>query len=425
MPRTKRNELTAGLFVLACIAVLIAVIVWVGGVRFGGRFVYLTAPLGVGDVSIVQDSKVKLSTTVVGKVDRVIPAPDWRMFTFRIRLTEPVDIRSDALIQASAPTLGGVGSLTVLDLGSPLSPPADRDHPVALIVGPNAMVRDLRRELGYGDAEQTAVQGAIADIRVAVQNMVDITTALKLQLTDAGDRNMLSEATGTLKAMNEAMSMLRDEVVKFRTQLDPANPTGAMAKLLSTLDHTNEATGQAAAMMTAIRPDLQEAASGVAKAAERIEHYAESDLSQLLQSLRAGGDDLLVLMSDFRTMASTARDVVAVNNENINEMVANLTQVSVNLKAASREIRRHPWKLMGEPSVSDVRTQNIQNAVEAFAEGATQLDDAINRLKTLSAAADGPVKIDDPQLEAIRRKIGDSFENFHRVEQALWAEIAK
>ena len=116
---------------------------------------------------------------------------------------------------------------------------------------------------------------------------------------------------------------------------------------------------------------------------------------------------------------------MAANDDHVDEMVANLTQVSVNLKVASRDIRRHPWKLLGSPSEADVRSENIQNAAEAFAQGATQLDDAIQRLKSLTELEGEAVGTDDPELKLIHKRIRDSYEHFTRFEQALWDEISK
>jgi ABC-type transporter Mla subunit MlaD len=425
MARTRRNELTAGIFVLACGAAGVAIALWLGGVRFGGRFAHVTAPLAVGDVSVVEGSEVKLSTMVVGKVDRISPAADWRIFTFRIRLTRDVDLRQDAVIEAVAPTLGGVGSLTVLDTGSTGSPPADADHPVKLTVGPNPMVRDIQRQLGYGSTERDTLKAGIANMGRSLDDLAAITGSLRAQLASTDQPNMMSTATETLSVLRTIATDLHDDLTSFRAQLDPANAAGAMGKVHHTLDNASRTSGDAAAMMATIRPNVEQAMAHAASAAETIERYSRTELAELLRTLRAGGNELLAVMSDFRDVSSTARRVVAANDDNVDEMVANLTQVSVNLKAASRDIRRHPWKLLGPPDEVDVRSENIQNAAEAFTQGATQLDDAIQRLKSLKELAGETSATDDPELTLIHQRIRDSFEHFTRVEQALWDEISR
>jgi len=425
MARTKRNELTAGIFILVCAASIVAVAVWLAGIRFGGRFAYVTAPLAVGDVSVVEGSEVKLSAVVVGKVDQVSPSADWDRFTFRIRLTRRVDLRSDAVIEAVAPTLGGVGSLTVLHTGSAGSPAADEEHPARLSVGPNAMIRDLQRQLGYGDGERQTLQQAIADMGQSLSNIAAITDSLRQQLVMSDQPNMMKAATETMLALRALAADLQRDLAELRAQLDPADRAGAMGKLHHTLDNAAAVSDNVAGMVATIRPGVEQTVAQAASTTERIDQYTRKDLAELLQTLRAGGNELLASITDLREMSATARRVIQVNDESITEMVDNLTQVSVNLKAASRDIRRHPWKLMGSPDASDVRSENIQNAAEAFAQGASQLDDAIRRLEALRELQDDGVASDDPELKLIRQKMRDSFENFTRVEKALWEQISK
>ena len=424
MPRKRPSELTAGTFVIVCGAAMVAVAVWVGGVSFGGRFAYVTAPLTSGDISIDVDSTVKLGSVLVGKVDRVTPSDDWTTFTYRIRLTEDVDIRQDAVIETSAPTLGGLGSLTVLKAGS-AETPADEDHPVRLHVGPNPIIRDFQRELGYGQTERTAFQESLANIRRVIGNLADISAELKGQLTRGEEANMLSDAADALSSLREAVDTVRREVAQLRGQLDPADPDGMLAKVHVSLDNAGRATGEAAQLTANVRPKIEAAADSVAHIAQTAQVYADVDLAEVLRSLRAGGDELLGVMQDLRSASAGAAEAVTMNRPRIDEIVANLTQVSVNIKAASRDIRRQPWKLLGKPDVQEVRSENIQSAADAFADGAAQLDDAITRLKAYATLAGKPVAVDDPQLKQIRQKIKDSFERFTQAEQALWKELAR
>jgi len=425
MARKQRNELAAGAFVIGCALTIVAVAIWLSGIEFGGRFVYLTAPLDSGDVSIVEGSVMKMGSLEVGKVVSVTADAKWQTFTFRVRLVRDVDIRRDAVVQTSSPTLGGVGTLIVLNPGSAESPPADEEHPAELSVGPNPLIRDIQRELGYGKDERTAFQNALAALDTLSTNLVEISGTFKAQLTPGAEPNMLSDAVATLKDLRETVATVKGQVAFLKGQLDPANTTGLFTRMQTSLIHANKITSEAAALVTNARPKLEAAAVSTASAAKHINAYAEKDLAKLLAGLRASSDKLLAMMKDFHEVSTTAREIVTVNQNNVDEMLANLTQVSVNLKAAARDIRRRPWRLLGKPSVEDIRSENVQNAALAFAEGAAELDDAIHRLDALSRATTRPGAPDDPQLKLVRQKIRDSFEKFTQVEQALWKELNK
>ncbi|NQU76697.1 MAG: hypothetical protein HQ546_10330 [Planctomycetes bacterium] len=422
MARKKANELAAGLFVIACGTAIVAVIVWLGGMRFGGQYVYVTAPLESGDISIAEGSLVKLGPVEVGKVDRVKGGDDWKDLIFRVRLSRPVDIRSDAVIESTPPTLGGLGSLIVLHRGSGEAPQADDNHPVRLRIGPNPIVRDLQRQIGYGKDEQTAFQAVLA-------SLASIVTSLDRELSADDETNIMSNVRAAIVQLRQTAAIINQQVEKLNCELDARKPASLLAKTHDSLDNVRKATGEMSALMVNVRPQIERAASRTASAAERIDEYAQADLAELLKSARAGADQLLDTLGDLREVSSTAKDIVTLNRDNIDETISNLTQVSVNLKAASRDIRRHPWKLLGESKTKDIRSENIQNAAESFAEAARQLDDAIGRMKGISSrtaqAAGKPITAAKAQIEQLSQKIGDSYENFTRAERALWNELAK
>ncbi|NLF32772.1 MAG: MCE family protein, partial [Planctomycetes bacterium] len=208
MKRDRRSELMAGLFVLAAAAVLLAVALWLGDLSFGGRYVYAVAPLEVGDTGIGDGSPVKFSSITVGRVDGVRPDENWSTFLFRIRVEADVVIRQDAVIQAVSPALGGMGQLLVLDPGSPDSPQATKEHPARLTVGPNPIVRDVERQVGFGPEQRDTLQAAIADAGAALADLAAIAASLRAELTPADRPNLLGDARAAvdgLRALTESL----------------------------------------------------------------------------------------------------------------------------------------------------------------------------------------------------------------------------
>ena len=426
MARQRKTELAAGIFVIAGAALLTGVVVWLGGLTVGGRYAYLTAPLAIGDTSIRTDSVVRVGTIDVGKVDRVTPTDDWQSFTYRIRLSGQVVIRQDARILATAPTLGGVGSLTIIDLGSPAAPPADRDHPARLHLGANPLVANMLTEIGYGPDQRTAFQEALTSINQTVQGLRDLTLVLQTQMIPGDPANLLGQAQATVGALRHAAESLDTQVTTMRAQLDPNVPEGMLSKLHRSLDNAELATDQAAGMLVAVRPGVQSAVTDVAQTARQLNAYTQHDVAELLGTLRQSSTALLAATNNLRDTTGSAGEMVRLGRGQVEEIVANLSQVSVNLKATSREVRRRPWLLLGESNAQDVRSRNIESAALAFADGARQLDQALDNLNGLAAGQDAekPIPLDDPQLVLIRQRLDDSFERFTQAEQALWKELA-
>lgn len=414
MARKTRNEVLAGMFVIGGVAAVLAVAIWLSGVSFGGRFFYMASERASGDVGLVPGSKVKVGPVDVGEVVEVTPSEGYGRFVYKARLWADVDIRQDALIQTSSPALGGVGTANVLDPGQASSPPADREHPAPLDVGPNVLIRDMQNAVGFGEPEKRAVQTSIAAVKATAENLAAISESLKRQLTPAEQPNLLGDLEATAAGIREMVE----------TQLDPSVPTGAVAKLHVSLDDMNEMTRDGSEMVATIRPQAEEMVASADRTMAQFETYAREDMVDLLERARAISEDFERIAADFSAISSGARTIFLTNSDNIDEMLRNLAQVSVNLKATSREIRRSPWRLLHRPTGEQVRTEQIQAAADAYATAAAELDDAAGKLAALRDSSGQEVPPDDPELRMIRNRLQDSFERFSQMEKALWLELA-
>jgi len=118
------------------------------------------------------------------------------------------------------------------------------------------------------------------------------------------------------------------------------------------------------------------------------------------------------------------RTLLVANSPGIDEMMDNMVAVSANLKAASTEIRRNPWRLFYKPDEQKMRSTNLYDASRAFDEGATQLNIAVTKLAALRGLDPG-----DPatqkEIQRVRKQLLDSFTKFKKVEEALWKEVSQ
>jgi hypothetical protein len=108
------------------------------------------------------------------------------------------------------------------------------------------------------------------------------------------------------------------------------------------------------------------------------------------------------------------------NRENIDHMIENMARVSESLKATAAEIRRSPWRLLRRPPKEEIESYDILTAASAFSQGAASLDRAVTKLQQLEGEG---VAADDPQIEAIRSHLKETFAKFKAVEDALWEQM--
>ena len=90
-----------------------------------------------------------------------------------------------------------------------------------------------------------------------------------------------------------------------------------------------------------------------------------------------------------------------------------------NHKAASEDLRAHPWKLLNAPDEADQRVQGLFNAARNFNTGAEDLTDAVRDLRAALERDGGPGADLAPLLESLDR----SFKGYERAEQLFWKAL--
>ncbi|MHC4686579.1 MAG: MlaD family protein [Planctomycetota bacterium] len=147
----------------------------------------------------------------------------------------------------------------------------------------------------------------------------------------------------------------------------------------------------------------------------------EKDINDVAKKLQQTLDKA---ESALHSAQSTLEDIKEVaGDERLDRIVGNLTEVSVNLKLTSREVRRAPWKLLYKPKRKEFRIQALVDSAGAFAAGAERLDSAALRLQKLLAVKEDKQLSDKDQIKSMLAELETSFEQFRKAERKFWDEL--
>jgi len=205
-----------------------------------------------------------------------------------------------------------------------------------------------------------------------------------------------------------------------------------VARLHDSLDRLNEGLATATGMLQENREPLSAAVSHMRNVGEVLEQQVAARLAaqldpaqpaSLLAKVHVAIDRLGESVRNMGAITGDARELVAVNKEQLNRTAANLKETSDHLKAASKEIRRSPWRLLYTPSSREAQQANVLDSARAFAEAATRLDDAVVRLEAISQPGVATRPAGDAQLIQIREQLQRTFEQFSQAEAALWENL--
>jgi ABC-type transporter Mla subunit MlaD len=405
MAKQKYNELTAGLFVIASLVTLVGVIVWLGGaeiLRPTGQTAVFYAAEATGSVGLLVGGFVQVGDDQVGKIDKIRFEPDVGRTLYYADISrgdfkvhsEDFKVHSDGKARVAAGLIGGA-RLIIVDRGTDKAPLADDEHPI---------------ELG-GGMDQT-----MSDLATAAEKVSGIADVIKSELDKTQSDAVLAKVHTVIESLKSAAADVAKIAANIRAETDAANEAALLAKIHSSVDDVKEMTADAA-------PKISDTLTAARDAAQKIRKYTDEDIAEILTKLREANTHILKITKNFSKVSEQVKQIVVLNRDNIDEMLDNMTQVSANLKATSKEVRRNPWRLLYQPEEKELRSQNIYDAARAFSNGAEQLDQAITRLTSLAKVHPEGLPTDDPEIQKVREQLTKSFENFAKVEQALWKEL--
>jgi ABC-type transporter Mla subunit MlaD len=389
MARSKRNEFVAGLFILLAMALLVAIFVAIS------NWESLAVDKTVYHVSFDQAPAIKVGSPVrLGGSDigRIVAIDlRWRhdpeqpkdakrfYYVVAIKVPSEVQLRKDARISIESSVVGEDGWINIQNVGSGELAANTAEAP---IVGSAFSVADVMDKLNDVAAQLSGVKttGPIAETLI---NVRDVTADIK-RLTPKVDQAVsdVVAVTGSLKTSVPELA---------------ADAKASLATMKS-------ATAEIEAMLKENREPIK---TGVAEATAAVAE-ARKKLAEMM-------DNLIVTTGDFRTL-------VAANRQNISDMVLDLRTTGEQLKAASIEIRRAPWRLLHKPDERQADTLNLFDATANYARSVQDLRSISETLQTLAKLKAEGAPVDEKLLQDMVDRLKVGFQKYDEAEAALWKQ---
>jgi len=427
MARKQHSELVAGTFVILALVVVVGVIIWVGG---AGIFKQATQQAvffrneADGGSGLMVGSIVQVGDDRVGQISAIHfdPASGRTYYSAALERGD-FKIHADAKARVASGLVGG-SQLTILSLGTDRAPLADKDNAIEIAGGLDQAMADLgsaisklsrtvEAELSADDPKAilSQVHSAIGSLKRAASDVAQVAMNIKAETIRSNHNALLAKIHKSMDDLNVISSQVRGEV-------DVKTDKPLLTKLHASMDDINAMTADA-------KPKVSESLTNIRAISRDVRQYVEHDIADIVAKLREANTRIVKISGDLSAVSGQIRQTVAMHRDNIDELVDNMVAVSANLKAASKEIRRNPWRLLYKPDNEELNSANIRAAATAFSNGAEQLDQAINKLNGLAKASPGGIPANDPTLIRVRKHLQETFDQFSKAEDALWKEVQK
>lgn len=378
-----RNALLAGSFMLISIALIIGVVIAVRGWSMENhvtRAVKFTLTDNISGLREGDDVRIGGHRVGVIKSIKLEKTEEGtRQILVKFTIPQSADIRRDAHIAIES-SVTGLANLNIDNFGAG-SALGDKD---VLIGSPSPLIAILDA------AKQLApnLNGAVTDLRQQTLPRVNTTIDnIKTQIDPTATKYQALADRGS-EALINIRDLFGDTKADFRTTIAnlAESTTAIREKIRGILDKVDN-------VMTKIGPSLD--------------------------SAQAALEDIKTTAANVRDISASSRSILVTNRTKIDGIIGSLKVTGDNLKFATAEIRRSPWRLLYKPGAGEMSNLNIYDTARQFAEGANDLNDAASALR--DSIKDPGATQDD--LKKLIEKLDKSFAKFNEVETQLWKEV--
>ena len=437
MAKKHHNEVAVGATVLVVVALTVYIVValadWSAWLQAKQR-ISVTLPYQVGLKGLTSGSPVQLGGAKVGQVTQTGVRADegcGAAVYFTMELPAGYVLRQDCLLAAQSNMLGGQASLAIKDLGSKGARIEDgQTVSVALEGGISETMDTVRRELDAKNPEslmhylkyelnRANEDSVMASLVATGEHLRQTAKKLDEQLTLNPERATL------MVKVHGVLGRLESIARRVNEQLDGQQDGAALAKIHTALDSLNGSLASIEQVVGVTKPDVTATVASLRRTSEQLEASLPVVLGQIKETFANANvaiEAASPAMEDLKVLVASAKDTVVANRESVDRMIGNLTEVSVNFKLASREIRRAPWMLLYKPKKGELEIQGLVDAAGDFAVGAERLDETTLRLRALIASA-GEAALDKKRLEAMLAELETTFDRFKEAEEKFWEEV--
>ena len=386
-----RNNVRAGIFVtLSIVAAVVTIILltdaWDKFTRPTHEYV-VTFEVSDGVKNLKEGAAVRVGGMQLGRVElveaRFLAGEAFHTIDVTFSLDQRVNLYSDAVILITPALIGADAWIEIHSVGTV------GDAPVGPIPGESAP-GILGSLLGPENALKAAE--IVENINVATADARDVVSTIKT--------TNWPEWSGKVSQVMEWATTATEKIDGIL-----ADGGGMMTEMR--------------AIAADNRPKIDDIVDKVGTASENIEvvtgRFREETVDKVNKLLDTGQEGLVrardVLESIQRDYETWAPD--------IGETLASVRVVGQQLKLASIEIRRSPWKLLYKPSRTELDHELLYEATRSFAMATSDLKAASESARRLVDRYGAEIQLDERTQELINEMMLDSLTGYEKAQQRL------
>ncbi|MHC4414797.1 MAG: MlaD family protein [Planctomycetota bacterium] len=395
-----RNNVRTGIFVTVAIVLAVGTIIVLTDIwrtlRSPTREYTATFEVSEGVKNLKQGGEVRVGGVLLGKVAAVTPRLEGDEALQEIDVTFNLDRRvtlfADASVLITPALIGGDARLDIYSVGTPAAG-APVDDRLDGYSGPGVMVTLL----GPGNADKA-------------DQIVEDTAKFVADMKATG---------GDVRAL--ASTIRNEDWPRWEGKVNGVLDWAAAApdRFDQILDEGRGLLTDGREVIAENRPSIRNivtnaetSSENVQAVTERVRNETVDKVHAVLATGREGLDQATAVLEDLHREFD-------IWSTDIGEALASARLTGQQLKLASIEVRRSPWKLLYRPSPSEVDHELLYAAARSFALAASDLKATTASIRRLLDRHREEVSEDPRTLELLNEYLGPSLERYAQAQQRL------
>jgi len=420
-PRERnRNNVRVGIFVTISIALALGLIsvlsdAWESWLRPTNGYT-VTFPLSPGVKNLKAGADVRIGGLMMGKVTSVKPAMANDAFGDVIEVEFTLDTRarlfSNAQVAVAAALIGSDAWLEVSNLGSTIDEDGNPIDGVTTVAPGGLLVGRTPEGL------LTAVLGArgAEDTSRIVSNVAEFSDFLA-----TAEHEYENEIRPIIGDVGDVVRDVKADYAHWRTVIDDVmtRANTAAESLERAMAGVDEGVANINQMVADNRPSIDEIIANLdvsgANVRDITDRLAGETMDKFDQLMTRGQDGV----DSFARTLENLEPEVDVWVTDIREGLANARLTAQQLKLASIEVRRSPWKLLYRPSATELEHELLYESARSFAVAASDLKSSADALNRVLSEHGDRLDQDQPTLRRLYEGLAASFERYDEAQQRL------
>lgn len=341
--------------------------------------------LSQGAGGLTNGSTVLMGGQPVGRVTAIDFARENgvpRAVDVRVRVRSSHTLHRDVAFVLEKPLVGLGASLNIVGAGTPeagVLEPGSVVHATLAVPG-------FLAAAGLGMEQISQVRRILSDTAEVVRRADAITARL-----DADLDGLMADLT----AFGGDLASLKAGEVREDAAL-------ALGDFRALVEESRE-------LLRVNRPRIDDTLSSAQRSMARFENEHAGALRETLD--RAGE-----AARSIGRLAGDAEGILGREKPSIQRTLANARLASDQLRLATIEIRRNPWKLLARPDTKELREELFYDAARVYAQAASDLQDAGASLESVLARPGGA---DEPAIRELTEELKSAMARYKQAEAGL------